>query len=234
MDEYSVRPIGILHSPYREKFGIPRQPGLVPQALSQLRLAPEISAACLSQLTDFSHLWLLFLAHASAAHGWQPTVRPPRLGGNATVGVLASRSLFRPNPIGLSLVELVSIETGAHGSVLWLRGADVLDGTPIIDIKPYLPWADGAENVRAGYAPAPPTQRPVVWTETALADCAALALSADTMRLIEGVLAQDPRPAYRATEEDAREYGVWLENVNVRFRVMVERVEVIRLESRLV
>lgn len=224
-------PIGTLHSPFREKFGIPRQPGLAPHALSRLVLSPDYAAAdCLAGLEDFSHLWLLFLFHATADQGWQPTVRPPRLGGNDTRGVFATRSMFRPNPIGLSAVELVAIVDGPHGKELLLRGADLLDGTPVLDLKPYLPYADSLPQARAGFAPTAPALLPVHWSDTALAQAAALALDPDLRCLIDEVLAQDPRPAYRATHEDRHEYGVWLADINVRFAVSADGAQVLSLE----
>lgn len=166
------------------------------------------------------------------SQGWQPQVRPPRLGGNAQVGVFASRSLFRPNPIGLSVVELVDIVEGEHGVELLLRGADMLDGTPVLDIKPYVPYADCTPQARSGFAPAAPVVLPVQWSEAALADAATLAMTAALRQLIEDVLAQDPRPAYRAAQTDEHEYGVWLEDVNVRFCVQECGVVVLAVAAR--
>ncbi|HQQ62848.1 MAG TPA: tRNA (N6-threonylcarbamoyladenosine(37)-N6)-methyltransferase TrmO [Pseudomonadales bacterium] len=226
-------PIGILRSPFREKFGIPRQPGLAPHAMSRLVLLPEFSsAACVDGLEGFSHLWLLFLFHGTAAQGWQPSVRPPRLGGNARRGVFATRSMFRPNPVGLSAVELVGIVDGLHGKELLLRGADLLDGTPILDIKPYIPYADARPDARAGFAPVAPTTLPVHWTENAQAQAGALQLSGDLRCLIAEVLAQDPRPAYRHDSEDNNEYGVWLDTVNVRFCCRDGVMQVLAVEPR--
>lgn len=233
MHEYNFRSIGTLHSPFREKFGIPRQPGLAPSALSRLVLhGDSAQAACVEGLDGFSHVWLLFVAHSSLQQGWQPQVRPPRLGGNAQVGVFASRSLFRPNPIGLSVVELVDIVDDEHGTALLLRGADMLDGTPVLDIKPYVPYTDALPQARSGFAPTAPVALPVAWHAQAAADALALALPASLCRLIEEVLAQDPRPAYRAAQTDEHEYGVWLENVNVRFRVQDHGVVVLAVSAR--
>lgn len=233
MDMYTFTPIGTLHSPFREKFGIPRQPGLAPHAISRLVLLPEYATAeCVAGLADFSHLWLQFVFHATAGQGWQPSVRPPRLGGNTRRGVFATRSMFRPNPLGLSVVELVAIVDGAHGKELLLRGADVLDGTPVIDIKPYVPYADSIPAASAGFAPAAPPLLPVVWCEQAVAEADALHVSADVRALVGEVLAQDPRPAYRAAQDDDREYGVWLADVNVRFVVGVDAVHVLGIAAR--
>lgn len=220
MSAFSFSPIGTLHSPFREKFGIPRQPGLAPHATSRLVLHPPFaSREAVTGLEGFSHLWLLFAFHTTAAQGWQPSVRPPRLGGNERLGVFATRTMFRPNPVGLSAVELLGIVDGPAGVELLLRGADLLDGTPVLDIKPYLPYADSLPDARAGFAPSPPALLPVRWTDEALADAERLALAPDLRCLVDEVLAQDPRPAYRSGQDDGREYGVWLDRVNVRFAV---------------
>jgi tRNA-Thr(GGU) m(6)t(6)A37 methyltransferase TsaA len=232
MSQYTFSAIGTLRSPFREKFGIPRQPGLAPHALSRLVLQPEFATAeCLTGLDGFSHIWLTFVFHASADQGWQPSVRPPRLGGNERRGIFATRTMFRPNPIGLSVVELVAILDGPHGKELLLRGTDLLDGTPVLDIKPYVPYADSIPEARAGFASAAPDLLAVQWDACATGDAATLALSADLRALIDEVLAQDPRPAYRAAQPDDHEYGVWLENINVRFRIADNIVTVTRIES---
>lgn len=225
MDQYTVKPIGILHSPFREKFGIPRQPNLAPHALATLALLPPYNhPACVEGLRDFSHLWLTFLFHATAEQGWQPSVRPPRLGGNATRGVFATRSMFRPNPIGLSVVELVDVVQKNQTLTLLLRGVDLLDGTPILDIKPYLPYADSLPQARADFAGHAPPLLPVHWRDNALRDADTLSLPPDIRTLIDEVLAQDPRPAYRQAQPDTHEYGVRLDNFNVRFVVTGDAV----------
>jgi tRNA-Thr(GGU) m(6)t(6)A37 methyltransferase TsaA len=217
---FALTPIGVLHSPFREKFGIPRQPGLAPHAISRLVLHAEYATAeCLDGLQAFSHLWLIFAFHATAAQGWTAQVRPPRLGGNARTGVFATRSMFRPNPVGLSVVELVDIVDGENGKELILRGADLLDGTPVLDIKPYLPYADSIPQATADFAAAAPALLPVRWSEQAREDAGRLQLTADFCALIDEVLAQDPRPAYRSARADVHAYGVALDRFNVRFGV---------------
>ena len=148
-----IRPIATIETPFREKFGIPRQSGLA-GAPGRIVFEPEFrTAASLRELEGFSHLWLLFDFSMTHRAEWSPTVRPPRLGGNQRVGVFASRSPFRPNPIGLSSVRLCAVEEDPEkGPVLLVEGVDLLDGTPIFDIKPYLPFTDSHPNARGGYA----------------------------------------------------------------------------------
>lgn len=213
-----MTPVGVIEGGYPDKFGVPRQPGLAPSATATLRLLPPFAARdAVRGLEQFSHLWLTFVFHHSPER-WTPLVRPPRLGGNAKVGVFASRATHRPNRIGLSLVELVKVELEG-GVRLLLRGHDLVDGTPILDIKPYLPWADHVEQARAGFAPAPPPRLAVRFEPAAERVLAARGDGAALRTLISEVLAQDPRPAYRRGV-DERRYGVRLRDVDVRFRVI--------------
>ncbi|MEZ5449672.1 MAG: tRNA (N6-threonylcarbamoyladenosine(37)-N6)-methyltransferase TrmO [Thiolinea sp.] len=196
---YQLQAIAHIHSCYREKFGIPRQPGLVTAAEASLRFAPGFNQPDLVRgLEQFSHVWLIFVFHATAEAAWRPTVRPPRLGGNQRLGVLATRSMFRPNPLGLSVAELREIRYQDGQLELRLGGVDLLDGTPVLDIKPYLPYAERLESATAGFAMAEPERRPVVFAAQALQQCAAKQLQwqTDIRLLIEQILAQDPRPAY--------------------------------------
>jgi len=213
---YALQPIGLIQSDFPDKFGVPRQPGLAPSARAILTLiAPYNDPLAVRGLETFSHLWLSFLFHHTPER-WTPLVRPPRLGGNAKVGVFASRSPNRPNRLGLSLVELSAIET--HGGVrLHLSGCDLISGTPVLDIKPYLPWVEARPDARAGYAPAPPPQLAVRFSAAAEATLATRADAASLRQLIREVLAQDPRPAYRQGAE-TRGYGVRLRDVDVRFQ----------------
>ncbi|WP_106477512.1 tRNA (N6-threonylcarbamoyladenosine(37)-N6)-methyltransferase TrmO [Phytohalomonas tamaricis] len=220
LSPFTLAPIGIIEDGYPDKFGVPRQPGLAPSATATLRLLPPFDHAdAVRGLEQFSHLWLTFVFHHSPER-WTPLVRPPRLGGNAKIGVFASRATHRPNRLGLSLVELTAIETQG-GIKLLLRGHDLIDGTPILDIKPYLPWADHADNARAGFAPEPPPLRCVSFSDEARQALAEHPDGQPLARLIEEVLAQDPRPAYhRTADTSGREYGVFLRDVNVRFRAL--------------
>ncbi|QTF93536.1 tRNA (N6-threonylcarbamoyladenosine(37)-N6)-methyltransferase TrmO [Halomonas sp. BM-2019] len=223
---FTLSPIGIIESDYPDKFGIPRQPGLASAARASLRLVPPYDdPLAVRGLEAFSHLWLTFIFHLSpepAGPGdWTPLVRPPRLGGNARVGVFASRSTHRPNRLGLSLVELVEIDT-RRGVRLVLGGADLVSGTPVLDIKPYLPWAEARPEARAGFAPEAPPRLPVDFTPEVEAALTGRADGESLRALIRQVLAQDPRPAYHRRTlggDHDRIYGVRLRDVDVRFRV---------------
>ena len=214
----SLTPVGIIESDFPDKFGIPRQPGLATAARATLVLVPPYDdPLTVRGLSAFSHLWLTFVFHQSPER-WTPLVRPPRLGGNARVGVFASRSTHRPNRLGLSLVELIDIDT-SRGVRLTLGGADLVSGTPVLDIKPYLPWAESRPEARAGFAPGTPPTLAVGLSPEAEAVLARRP-DGDTLReLIRQVLAQDPRPAYRRGAE-ARIYGVRLRDVDVRFQAL--------------
>lgn len=217
-ETFALTPIGRIESDYPDKFGIPRQPGLADAARASLVLTPpHDDPLAVRGLEAFSHLWVTFVFHLSPER-WTPLVRPPRLGGNAKVGVFASRSTHRPNRLGLSLVELEGIDV-ENGVRLRLRGADLVDGTPVLDIKPYLPWAESRPEARAGFAPEAPTALPVRLTPMAEAALAARPDGASLRALIHQVLAQDPRPAYRQGAEE-RIYGVRLRDVDVRFRAL--------------
>ncbi|REC95641.1 tRNA-Thr(GGU) m(6)t(6)A37 methyltransferase TsaA [Kushneria indalinina DSM 14324] len=210
--------IGTIESCYPDKFGIPRQPGLAPSATAVLRLkAPFDHPDCVRGLEQFSHLWISFIFHQSPER-WTPLVRPPRLGGNARVGVFASRSTHRPNRLGLSLVELAGIEYDPAPTLL-LRGHDLVDATPVVDIKPYLPWADSVENASAGFAPEPPPQLDVRLSDDCQRTLSERPDGASLGALIRQVLSQDPRPAYRRDKRDDRGYGVRLHDLDVRFHV---------------
>lgn len=208
-----VAPIGIVRSPWPDRFGIPRQAGLVAVDAS-IELHPDrCPPEAVRGLEAFSHIWVIAWFHASPPGS--PTVRPPRLGGNARVGVLASRSPVRPVPIGLSAVELVAVEP----TRLRVRGVDLLDGTPVLDIKPYIPWCDAIPDARAGWAAEAPARKPVRWSAAAERAIAAHPNAASLRPLIEAAIALDPRPAYRGGEHDPRRYAMRLADVDVAFGV---------------
>jgi tRNA (adenine37-N6)-methyltransferase len=229
-----LKPVAILRSPYKQKFAIPRQPNLVREAIGEIVFETEFADLnVLRGLERFSHLWLLFLFHETAAQGWSPTVTPPRLGGSAKVGVFASRSTFRPNPIGLSVVEFLDYEQRGPHLVLRVRGIDLLDGTPIVDIKPYVPYADAIPGASGGYAPeAPTTQLRVTFTEAARAQLLAhRAEQPELERFITAVLQQDPRPAVHVKQAQEREYAMFLHDLNIRWRVADGLCTVIDIEK---
>ncbi|MBE9609882.1 tRNA (N6-threonylcarbamoyladenosine(37)-N6)-methyltransferase TrmO [Chitinilyticum piscinae] len=213
---FTLTPIGHISTPFPDKFGIPRQPRLAPHARGILRLdAPYARPEAVRGLDAFSHVWLSWVFHQTAGQ-WSPTVRPPRLGGNQRVGVFASRSPFRPNPLGLSLVELLDIDT-RDGVALTFGGIDLVDGTPILDIKPYIPFVESQPQARGGFVDGPPAELPVIFAPAAELTLATLHSRHPELReLIREVLAQDPRPAY--ADDAQRQYGVRLYTLDVKWR----------------
>jgi tRNA-Thr(GGU) m(6)t(6)A37 methyltransferase TsaA len=231
-DRYSFTPIGVVRSPFREKFGIPRQPGLIPQARGTLELLPPYARPeALVGLEGYSHLWLQFVFHQALRDGWRPTVRPPRLGGNRRVGVFASRAPYRPNPLGLSVVRFDGIIAEPPRLALRISGLDLLDGTPVLDIKPDLPYVDALPDARGGFAPEPPAARlEVRFSATAATQLAARADAAELRPLITALLALDPRPAYHGEQEAGRPYGIRLHDFDLRWRLVAGTAEVVALE----
>ena len=210
----AFHPIGTLHSCYGEKFGIPRQPGLVKSATATLELLPPCNTPeALRGLEEFSHLWVIFIFNRTPQDRWKSTVRPPRLGGNERIGVFASRSNFRPNPIGLSVVELLGIK----GTTLQLGGGDFLDQTPVLDIKPYLPYADSVPHASGAFAAMPPEAvNHVEFSPEALVELSELENETRPAlrQLIQDMLAYNPRPAYQADAPD-RVFGTQVFDLNV-------------------
>lgn len=214
-DTATLRVIAHMKSDFDAKFGIPRQSGLVPAVLSAVVFEPEYrNPDALRGLEGFSHLWLVWQFSECVREDWSPTVRPPRLGGNTRVGVFATRSPFRPNAIGLSSVQIDRVETDpALGPVIWVRGADLMNGTPIFDIKPYLPYTDCHPDARAGFSMGPQGGKVEVCCPPELLE----RLAPDKCQALLDVLAQDPRPGYR--HGDAGPYGLSFAGLNVRFTV---------------
>lgn len=217
-----IQPIATIRTPYKQKFAIPRQPGLAAAAIGEIHFLPEFNHANLLRgLEQFSHVWLSFYFHATAEQGWNPTVRPPRLGGNQKVGVFATRSTFRPNPLGLSVVEFAGIEQQQTQLILKVRGVDLLDDTPILDIKPYLPYADALPHATASLAPEAPEHMPVAFSPLAQQQLDNVhADYPELKQLISQILAQDPRPAYKHTiTDDPKTYTAQLYNFDVQWQV---------------
>ncbi|MEN0613109.1 tRNA (N6-threonylcarbamoyladenosine(37)-N6)-methyltransferase TrmO [Klebsiella indica] len=235
MSAFQFAQIGVIRSPYKEKFAVPRQPGIIKNGGGELQLLPPYNQAeAVRGLENFSHLWVLFVFHQTMEGGWRPTVRPPRLGGNVRMGVFATRSTFRPNPIGMSLVELKAVRCHKEQVILELGSLDLVDGTPVVDIKPYLPFAEALPDASASYAQQAPSAEMAV-RFTPETDAQLLTLEKRYPRLksfITEVLAQDPRPAYRKQEEEGKTYAVWLLDFNVRWRVISSGFEVFSLEPR--
>ena len=214
MEQHSMKVIAHIRSDFPTKFGIPRQSGLVPELRATVVFEPEFrNVDALRGIEGFSHLWLIWQFSEAVREDWSPTVRPPRLGGNTRMGVFATRSPFRPNPIGLSCVKLEGVGQDAeNGSVLYVSGADLMDGTPIYDIKPYLPYADSQPDARGGFAPSP--------KETVAVECPPELLTKlpqEQQAALLGVLAQDPRPQYQ--NDPQRVYGMRFADFEVKFRV---------------
>ncbi|XZG69521.1 tRNA (N6-threonylcarbamoyladenosine(37)-N6)-methyltransferase TrmO [Chitinibacteraceae bacterium HSL-7] len=212
---FEVEPLGFIRTPFADKFGIPRQPQLAPSARGTLTLLPPFNRAeAVRELDTFSHLWLTFVFHQADTE-WRPMVRPPRLGGNARVGVFASRSPFRPNRLGLSLVRLEHVDTQG-GVTLTLSGVDLVDGTPIVDIKPYIPFVESQPDAIGGFVDGPPLTLTVQFATQAESQLGTLGARAAQMRaLIREVLAQDPRPAYAG--DAGRVYGVRLYEFDIKW-----------------
>ncbi|WP_171549200.1 tRNA (N6-threonylcarbamoyladenosine(37)-N6)-methyltransferase TrmO [Acinetobacter sp. Ac_3412] len=233
--------IGHMHSPYREKFGIPRQPNLV-QVESYIEMVePYNDILAFEGIEDFSHLWLLWQFHENKNQDnslnqmskFRPQVRPPRLGGNQKIGVFATRSMYRPSPMGLSVVRFLRVEKQGKSVRLYVMGSDLLHGTPILDIKPYIQYSDAIVDSVSGYAQEEPIRKIVLWTETAQSQQQQLLkqriLDKKIFDELEQVLSLDPRPAYQDDAE--RVYGMRFSELNIRFTVDDRSVTVVAVEQ---
>jgi tRNA-Thr(GGU) m(6)t(6)A37 methyltransferase TsaA len=210
---FEFEPIGYVRSPFKDKFGIPRQPGLASQAKGVIKIHgdPDLKTA-LRSLEEFSHLWIVFVFHEHGGRNWKPSIRPPRLGGARKVGVLASRSPHRPNPIGLSAVTLEKVDFDAEGGPeIYVGGLDLLDGTPVLDIKPYIPYADSIPEANAGWASEPIPKHPVKFSAKALDEIAQRDPdgSKSLQALIVEVLEIDPRPAFQKRQLPVSDPKTW-------------------------
>ena len=221
-----MRPVARIRSDFPEKFGIPRQSGVVPELEARIVFEPEFRVMdAVRGLEDFSHIWLIWEFSEAKRDSWSPTVRPPRLGGNVRMGVFATRSPFRPNPIGLSCVKLLSVDEDPElGPVLRVAGADLMDGTPIYDIKPYIPYADCHPDAMGGFTTT--TAMPEV--NVVFPDELLQKVPSDKRDALLGVLKQDPRPRYQ--NDPDRIYGLSFAGMEVKFRVDDKLLTVLEIQ----
>ena len=223
MSEFVIKIIAHIKTDFKEKFGIPRQSGLVKSALGKIVFEPEYkNSDALRGLDEYSHLWLIWQFSESVRSSWSPTVRPPRLGGNTRVGVFATRSPFRPNSMGLSCVKIESIDFA--NTEIYVSGVDMLDGTPIFDIKPYLPYVDSIEDASGGFA-----ERYKDYSlEVEITDELLEKVPENHRRSIMEILSGDPRPSYQNDPE--RIYGMSYAGYEIKFKVTDKVVTVIEIE----
>ena len=216
--------IARIHTDFPAKFGIPRQSGLVEALRAEIVFEPEFrNPDALRGIEGFSHLWLVWQFSRAVRADWSPTVRPPRLGGNQRIGVFATRSPYRPNAIGLSCVKLLGVEKGKDGTVLKVAGADLMNGTPIYDIKPYLPYADCRPEATGGFTDR--TEKRTVTVE--IPEETAKKMNPEDRKALEAVLREDPRPAYQ--DDPERIYAFEFGGRHVEFRVADQVLSVIRI-----
>ena len=225
MEQHSIRVIGRIETDFPDKFGIPRQSSLVESLRGRIVLEPEYRVMeAFRGLEQYDRIWLLWQFSLAVREHWKPTVRPPRLGGNERVGVFATRSPYRPNSIGLSCVKLERVEQDSLlGPVLWVRGADLVNGTPIYDIKPYLPYADSFPDARGGFGEA--HKDDILTVE--ISDSLLLSVPEAKREALCDVLAHDPRPAYQ--EDPERIYGLSFAGLNIKFQVCGRTLTVIKI-----
>lgn len=228
MEQITIKPIARIRSDFPTKFGIPRQSGLVQELRATVVFEPEFrNPEALRGIEGFSHLWLIWQFSEAVREDWTPTVRPPRLGGNTRMGVFATRSPFRPNSLGLSCVTLLGVEqTQENGTVLHVGGADLMDGTPIFDIKPYIPYSDSHPQAAGGFTDtAGDFLLQVVFPEDLLN-----MLPEDKQQAAIGVLSHDPRPSYQRSPE--RVYGIAFAGFDIRFSVKENTLTVLTVEKK--
>jgi len=226
MEQHTLKVVARIESDFKTKFGVPRQSGLVPELTARVVFEPAYrNPDALRGIEGFDRLWLIWQFSESVLSEWKPTVRPPRLGGNTRMGVFATRSPFRPNPLGLSCVALERVDWDASdGPALVVSGADLMDGTPIYDIKPYAPYADAFPDARGGFASTRPETVAVDFPPALLGRVAE-----DRRAALLGVLAHDPRPRYQ--DDPARVYGMAFGAYEVRFRVADGVLTVVDVEA---
>ena len=227
MENVNIQVIARMHSDFATKFGLPRQSGLVEELRSTIVFEPEFrNPDALRGIEDFSHLWIIWQFSEAVRQGWSPTVRPPRLGGNTRMGVFATRSPFRPNNLGLSSVKLLGVaQTAEFGTVLHVGGADLMDGTPIFDIKPYIAYGDSHPEAKGGFTDtAGEFLLSVEFPDELLAK-----LTADKRDAAKAVLSHDPRPSYQRKPD--RIYGLTFAGFDIRFQVREDTLTVVEVNK---
>lgn len=236
INELNIKVVARIQSDFPDKFGIPRQSGLLKNLCSTIVFEPEFRVAdALRGLEGFSHLWLLWIFSENVRDTWKPTVRPPRLGGNTRLGVFATRSSFRPNPLAMSCVKIESVNlTGEGAPSITVSGADLMDGTPIVDIKPYLPYADSVPEATGGFAEAVRFKKLDVDFAPELLDgtdfaanSAGIKFPADKKAALVELLSEDPRPAYQRSAD--RVYGVRFADFEIKFQVQGDHLTVVAI-----
>jgi len=241
LPQYDFKAIGIAHTPFTQRFGIPRQPGLVPEAKGILKMDPHPDFQfALKGLEQFSHIWVIFVFHSHGGNKWKPTIRPPRLGGKAKVGVLSSRSPHRPNPIGLSVVELEQIDFKAKGGPeIHVKGVDLMDGTPILDVKPYIPYADSVPHANPGWAKEEIGRTPVEFEPLAIEKIEEAEKEHPKLKdLIEQLLTIDPRPGFQkkglpadGEHSQGKDFGLLVKIFDVKWKIENQKFVVYDLEK---
>ena len=228
MSNFQIKPIGYIYNNLPEKFGVPRQSGVISEFSGTIILEPEYrSTNALRGLADFSHIWLIWqFSKVPEVDEFTPTVRPPRLGGNERMGVFATRSPFRPNRLGLTVAKLEEIEETDNGPVIHVSGIDMMNGTPIFDIKPYIPYADSIPQAKSGFTNGLSSKLlNVIFTEDANQNL----LSSHELGELTAVRSRDPRPAYQ--DDPERIYGMSFKNLNIHFKIENDNLTVIKINE---
>lgn len=239
MDNINLDTIATVVSPYQEKFAVPRQPGLVKSAQGKIVFnSPFDNNDALKGIEQYTHIWVIFYFHKNRTHNtnktWKPLIKPPRLGGNKTLGVFASRSPFRPNPIGLSVVKLDGIHKSKTETSLLISELDLVNGTPVLDIKPYIPYADSLPQANTNFATSAPSNNKNISFSTNVDEQLSRLINkySNLKVLITEILQQDPRPAYKQKNTDDKVYGMALYDLNIRWLVVNENeIKVVSIDQ---
>lgn len=238
VEVFKFSPIGYVSSPFKDRFGVPRQPGLASEARGVIKLNDEADLkTALRSLEEFSHLWVIFVFHEHGGKKWKPSIRPPRLGGRTKVGVLASRSPHRPNPIGISAFKIEKIDLDSKGGPeITVMGLDLIDGTPVLDIKPYIPYADAISDANGGWASEDITRYPVSFSKEARGFLRVCDDSEGFEKLIVQILELDPRPAFQKRQKPAddpkswsSQYGIEIKNLDVKYQFTEQGIVVVKI-----